>query len=380
MTKQELFQIKLNVPDEKVKESAKKRWDSLAKPIDGFGDLETVVSRIAAIAGHVPSIKKRAAVIFCADNGIVEEGISQSPSDVTRTVARCLGNGSSTAAVLAKNAAVDVIPVDIGILGQEEIPGVLSEKVREGTSNFLREPAMSEDEVLRAIEAGSRLVGKLKEDGYEMLLMGEMGIGNTTTSAALVSALLDIDPLLVTGRGAGLCDEGLKKKQSVVAEGVKKYKAIYEEMKEAKNEATDEAKNEVENTSETADSSEYAFFMLQCLGGLDIAGLVGLCIGGAKYQVPIVIDGVITAAAALIAERMLPGVKEYLLASHKGRENGTMYVLNALGLTPILDGNMALGEGTGAILLMPVLDTILAYYLQGADFDAYGLEAYERMT
>jgi nicotinate-nucleotide--dimethylbenzimidazole phosphoribosyltransferase len=200
-------------------------------------------------------------------------------------------------------------------------------------------------------------VKSLKEQGYTILSTGEMGIGNTTTSTALLCALLKLDPKDVTGRGAGLSDQGLLHKQEVIQKGLTRYQTEFE-AKYAQREVT--------------------FQMLRCLGGLDIAGLVGVYIGGAIYHIPILLDGLISSVSALVAERLCPGVKDYMLASHKGREGGNALVLKELGLPYYIHGDMALGEGTGAVLLFPLLDTILYYYKHGSTFTKTRIEAYQR--
>ncbi|MCR4731834.1 MAG: nicotinate-nucleotide--dimethylbenzimidazole phosphoribosyltransferase [Lachnospiraceae bacterium] len=337
----------------------KKNWDQHSKPIDGFGDFEDAICRIAAIMGEeVPQIHRRALVVMIADNGVIQEQVSQVGAEVTLGVARNLGDGISTASVLAKGSHTDVFPIDIGIASDEKIPGVICRKVARGTKNLRREAAMTEEQVLQAISVGIQTVFELKEKGYTILATGEMGIGNTTTSAALLCALTGCDPKAVTGRGAGLSDEGLLRKRQVVEDGVNSYQR--------------------QATHLPAFSPEGTLFALSRLGGLDIAGLTGVFIGGALYHVPIIIDGLISAVSALCAERFCPGCKDYMLASHSGREGGCEMARKELGLTSYLTGNMALGEGTGALLLFPLLDNILYYYTHGSMFEATKIRAYER--
>ncbi len=350
LTKEKLFELKIEPPNPDILRAAGRKWDGISKPIDGLGDFERIVARIAAIEGDIqPSIDKRAAVIFCADNGIVEEGISQAGSEITAAVARALGSGISTACTLGRSAKVDVVPVDIGIACDEAIEGVMDLKVRKGTGSFLKEPAMTEGEALLAIERGMELAFDLHKKGYRVLATGEMGIGNTTTSAAVLSALLHIDSDEIVGRGSGLDDEGLNRKRNVVRQGLLKY-----------------------------GDAAGAIDILCSLGGFDIAGLAGLCIGCATNHMPVVLDGLISTTAALVAERVVSGVKDYLIPSHEGREKGNVLALEALGLTPLIKGNMALGEGTGAIMLFPVLDVVMDYYLGGAKFDDYSIDEYKR--
>lgn len=370
LTKEELFELKIEPPNPDILRAAGRKWDGISKPIDGLGDFEKVVARIAAIEGDIqPSIDKRAAVIFCADNGVVEEGISQAGSEITTAVAKALGAGISTACTLGRSAKVDVVPVDIGIDCSETIEGVMDLKVRKGTRNFLNGPALTKEEALLAIERGMELAVDLHKKGYRALATGEMGIGNTTTSAAVLSALLHIDSDAIVGRGSGLDDSGLMRKRDVVRQGLERYGF-----------AATEAKSEDQVTDEARSGSDRlrTFDAVCALGGLDIAGLAGLCIGCAISHIPVVLDGVISSTAALVAEGLVPGVREYLIPSHEGREKGNLLALKALGLSSLIKGNMALGEGTGAIMLFPVLDVVMDYYLGGAKFDDYSIDEYKR--
>ncbi|MCR5657155.1 MAG: nicotinate-nucleotide--dimethylbenzimidazole phosphoribosyltransferase [Butyrivibrio sp.] len=357
MTKVELFDIQIQNPNRTVFDASKEKWDSISKPIDGLGDFETLICKIAAMRGEVcPDISKRALVVMCADNGIVEEGISQSDKSITKAVAEALGKGISSACTLAKNTKVDVVPVDIGIDTDEKIDGVRDLKVRKGTRNFLMEPAMSETETVEAISTGISLATELSEEGYSLIATGEMGIGNTTTSTAVLSALLSINSDEITGRGAGLSDSGLNRKREVIKAGLLKYDFNIE------------------------DEKERAFEILRTLGGLDIAGLVGVFIGGALCRVPTVIDGVISATAAIIADMIVPGARLYMLPSHNGREKGCSMALSYLGLSSYINGNMALGEGTGALMLFPILDMVMDFYKSGALFEDYEIDKYTRLS
>ena len=294
---------------------------------------------------------------MCADNGIVEEGVSQSGKEITLSVARALSNGISSACTLAKSAGVDVIPVDIGIDTDEKLEGVMDYKIANGTKNFLKEPAMSEEELCRAIETGINITKELSEQGYKLLVTGEMGIGNTTSSTAVIAAALDIDSDEITGRGAGIDDNGLSRKKEVIKKGLEKYR--FDEM---------------------IDEKERAFKILQSVGGFDIAGMTGIVIGGAMYHVSIVLDGLISSTAAVIADMLVPGVRDYLIASHAGREKGNLLALDKLGLKPYMNGSMALGEGTGAIMLLPLIDTVCDFYKKAARFEDYNMEEYKRYS
>ncbi len=227
---------------------------------------------------------------------------------------------------------------------------------------------MTEEEALLAIERGMALALELKEKGYEAIATGEMGIGNTTTSAAVLSALLHMDSEMIVGRCSGLDDEGLSRKKDVVKRGLGRYGYSCKSQ--------DDLKIGMVNSS--PDDIQYAFDVLVNLGGLDIAGLCGLCIGAAKCHLTVVLDGLISTTAALVAEKLVPGVKDYFIPSHGGREKGNIMALKALGLEPLIEGNMALGEGTGAIMLFPLLDVVMDYYNNGARFDDYHIDEYKR--
>ena len=257
-------------PDKKIGQEIKANWDRLAKPLDGLGEFEGLLARIGAILGSPEiDIAKKAVIVMCADNGVVAEGISQSGQEVTYQVAESMGKRKSSVCLMAAQANAKVIPIDVGIAAKETPEGVWNKKVSRGTKNFLKQPAMTEEEALAAIEAGIDSVKKCKEDGMTLLATGEMGIGNTTTSSAVAAALLNCETAAITGKGAGLSDAGLLHKIAVIDEARKKYQF----------------------------DSKDVFRILCSVGGLDIAGLCGVCIGGAVYGVPVVLDGVISAVA-----------------------------------------------------------------------------------
>ena len=343
--------------DKNTYEEILRRWDRIAKPLGSLGRFEEMTARIGAVQGTADlDISKRAVIMMCADNGIVEEGISQSGQEVTRSVAEWMGRGESSVCRLAAACKADTIPVDAGINMEGSPQGVAGRKVMMGTRNFRKEPAMTEDECMQAINAGIDTVCECSMEGYRLLAAGEMGIGNTTTSAALASALLGLDVDEVTGRGAGLSDAGLKRKKEIIREALDRYRPDGADQK----------------------SPEYTMEMLAAVGGLDIAGMAGVFIGGAICHIPVVIDGFISSVAALVAERLAPGCRSYMLASHCGREPGMKKVLDELGLEPVIDAGLALGEGTGAVMLFPLLDAALALYRDGLVFDDTEVEQYER--
>ena len=253
---------------------ARKRWDSLAKPLGSLGLLEEAVIKIAALTGNAEvHLNSRALLVLCADNGVVAQGVTQTDSSVTAAVARALGMGTSTVNYMARVANCQVVPVDMGVLDFPGAPGVLDRRVRSGTADITQESAMSREECVRAIETGMELVREQREAGADILATGEMGIGNTTTSSALASVLLGKSPAEVTGRGAGLSDAGFARKTAAIKRAIER--------------SCPDPSDPVDGISK--------------VGGLDIAGLCGVFLGGALYRVPVVIDGFISGAAALCA-------------------------------------------------------------------------------
>ncbi len=351
--REELDNLCIKAPDEEIYKKVSENLDLIAKPIDSLGIFESFIAQIGAIQGtEMIDISKKAVIIMCADNGIVEEGISQSGKDVTLAVVKKMAQKQSSVGKMAELIGADTIPVDIGVDYHGEIPGVLNRKISLGTKNFRNTPAMTEKEAVKAIFTGIEMVFDCKNKGYNLLATGEMGIGNTTTSSAVASALLDCPAQEVTGRGAGLSDEKLKVKKKIIAEAIESYK-----LKEAD-----------------------ALQILETVGGLDIAGLAGVCIGGALFHVPIVLDGVISMVAALVAERIVPGTKDYLIPSHKGKEPAVNLLGKELGVVPVIDGRMALGEGTGAVMMFSLLDMALSIYQDRITFSDIKIEPYKRMT
>ena len=351
MTRQELDDLVIGKPSAEIYQGIQMEWDRIAKPLGGMGELERLTARIGACLGEVHfQIGRKAVIVMCSDNGIVEENISQSGQEVTRAVARAMGQGRSSVGIMASHIGADVIPVDIGIAGERGIDGVVDKRVASGTRNFLKGPAMSEAETLAAIHVGIEMAAYCKAQGYRLLATGEMGIGNTTTSGAMAAAMTGLSAEAVTGRGAGLDDERLIHKRAVIAEALERYHLEQGET----------------------------LRILQSVGGLDIAGMTGVYIGAALNHLPVVMDGVISAVAALAAERLKSGVKEYIIPSHMSREPAMEYMLKELGLSPIIDASMALGEGTGAVMMFALLDMAMALYRGAADFAQMGIEAYQR--
>ena len=334
--------------DEHAMEQAKKQWNSIAKPLHSLGKLEEHIIRIAGITGD-PDVKieEKALIVMCADNGVVEEGVTQTGQEVTAIVAENFLSGETSAAIMCKKAGARILPIDIGMAGKTKVPG---HKVACGTRNFAKEPAMTRDQALQSILTGVRIVEEQKKAGVELLATGEMGIGNTTTSSAVLAALLQIDPEKVTGRGAGLTSAGLLRKIQVIRQALALHKP--------------DANDPVD--------------VLAKVGGFDIGGLAGVYLGAAKMRLPVLIDGFISGTAALLACRLCPEAKEYMIASHKSKEPGMQILLKALGLSASLDCDMCLGEGTGAVAFFPVLD-MAAVYRQMSTFADIQVEEYQEL-
>ena len=347
---QEFHQIVSGIhpADVVTKGNAQKKWNSIAKPLHSLGKLEDHIMQIAALTGDTDvNLNRKALIVMCADNGVVEEGVTQTGQEVTAIVAENFLTCNTSAAIMCKKAGVDIFPIDIGMAADTKVPRY---KTANGTANMTKGPAMTRMQALQAILTGIHQVKEKKEAGYKIIATGEMGIGNTTTSTAVAAALLDLEVEQVTGKGAGLTDEALKRKCRVIEEAIEKY------------------------FLRDAD----AFTILKTVGGLDIAGLTGVFIGAAIEQIPVVIDGVISAVAALLAETFCKGAVNYMIPSHKSRELAETAIMKKLHLDPVLDADMALGEGTGAVMMMSLLDVALGVYLQGASFANFEIEQYKR--
>ncbi|NLM83376.1 MAG: nicotinate-nucleotide--dimethylbenzimidazole phosphoribosyltransferase [Clostridiales bacterium] len=339
--------------DENAAEAAQRHWDGIAKPLGSLGLLEDMVVSLAGVFG-TPDVRleKRGVIVLCADNGVVKEGVAQSTHEVTLAVAINLTKKQTSVCRMAAVANCDVIPVDMGMVGTYDSPLLLNRRIAAGTKNIAEGPAMSPEEAQRAIQAGIDLVKTCKDEGYKILATGEMGIGNTTTSSAIAAVLLNKPVEEVTGRGSGLTTEALKKK----IETIKKAIAI--------------------NKPDAGD----AFDVLHKLGGFDIAGMVGLFLGGALYRIPIVIDGLISAVAALTAVRLCPKARYAMLPSHISSEPAGEALMRELDMSPIIHAQMRLGEGTGAVALLPLLDMALAVYHGSSSFSDIGISAYEKLS
>lgn len=327
-------------------EICKKKWDSIAKPLHSLGKMEDYLIQIAGITGNTDlHFEKKALVVMCADNGVVAEGVTQSEQDVTALVAENFLTEQATAAILCKKTGADIFPIDIGIAKDTKLE---NHKIAYGTRNMAKEPAMTREQAEEALFVGIDKVRQLSEQGYRIIATGEMGIGNTTTSSALASWFLKEDAEKMTGRGAGLTSAALDKKVEVIRKAIADYSPSFRDAIDA----------------------------LAALGGFDIAGMAGVFLGGAIYRIPIVIDGFISAAAALTAAEICPAARDFMLASHVSKEPAAARVLEFLGKQAGLHMDMCLGEGTGAVTLFPILDLAAEVYKKMSTFDEIQLEAY----
>ena len=337
-------------PDDRAMAISRARWNSIAKPIGSLGLLEEAVIKIAGLTGNADvKLRMRAVVVMCADNGVVEEGVTQTDSSITALVAGNIAKGDASVCHMASIAGADVFPVDIGMLTRRE--GVLDLHIADGTKNMTKGPAMTREQAESAILAGIDMVEKCKKQCYDIIATGEMGIGNTTTSSALAAVLLGIPVPQITGRGAGLSDEGLERKTKAIEKAIE------------------------ENEPDRSDPLD----VLLKLGGFDIAGIAGLFIGGAIHRIPILVDGFISSVAALVASRLCPASICAMLAAHRSGERASQIILSEMGLSPLICAEMRLGEGTGAVCALPLLDMALSVYGEMPSFNEIGMEAYVPM-
>jgi nicotinate-nucleotide--dimethylbenzimidazole phosphoribosyltransferase len=333
-------------------EAAKKHLDNLTKPVGSLGLLEEIAQRLAIITENKsPFIDKRAIFTFAGDHGVTEEGVSAYPKEVTAQMVLNFLRGGAAINVLARHAGAEVVVVDIGVDHDfNDHEGLLNMKVMKGTGNFMRGPAMTREEALKCLRVGILLADGYATKGYNLFGTGDMGIGNTTASSAIASVLTGRKVSEVTGRGTGISAEALANKIRVIKEGIRF------------------------NMPDPNDAID----VLAKVGGTEIGGIAGLILGSAANRIPIVIDGFISTAGAMIAYCIEPRVKHYLFAAHRSVEIGHTILLEKLGLRPILDLNMRLGEGTGAALAMTVIEAGLKIYREMATFSDAGVS--ERTT
>lgn len=338
--------------DEDAVNAAWAHWDSLCKPLRGMGRLEEMAVQLAGIygtaqLGEVADLKPVVAIMG-ADNGVVAEGVSQTGSEVTAQVLENMGDRKSSVCIMSRQMDIEVIPVNIGMFVDGKHPRIWNRVVRYGTANMAKEPAMTREEAVKAIETGIQVVKDLYEAGCRMIITGEMGIGNTTPSSAMAAVLLDKDVAEVTGRGAGLSSAGLEHKIEVIRRAI---------------EVNQPDKNDILD-------------VLSKVGSLDIAGMIGCYLGGAMLRVPVLIDGFISSVSAYCAAQLAPESKAYMVPTHCSAEPAGRMMLDALGMTAPIQAGMHLGEGTGAVTAYSLYQYALALYNGLPSFAEGNVEEY----
>ncbi|MBU3155291.1 nicotinate-nucleotide--dimethylbenzimidazole phosphoribosyltransferase [Clostridium estertheticum] len=317
------------------KEAMKRAWDrldSLSKPIGSLGELENIIAKMAGITGNIHNkINKKNVVIMCGDNGVVEEDVSNCPKSVTATVTNNFTKKITGVYVLSKFSGSDITVVDVGIDADLNNPKVINKKIAYGTMNMMKGPAMTREQTIKAIEVGIETVDNLVLDGYDLIGTGEMGVGNTATSAAILSVFSGLEVEESVGKGSGITEEQFINKKRVIKKSI-----------------------EVNNPDK-----DDVIDVISKVGGFDIAGLCGCFLAAAKNRVPIVIDGFIASAAALCAYKLNPLVIGYIFASHLSAEPGAAFIMKEIGLKPMLNLNMRLGEGSGCPLAFNIIEAAL---------------------
>jgi len=326
---------------------ARKHLDNLTKPPGSLGRLEEFAARLVAIyETEMPEMPEKVVFTFAGDHGVAEEGVSAYPSEVTKQMVFNFLSGGAGINVLARHAGAEVVVVDIGVdFDFQDFEGLVKKKVVHGTRNMTKGPAMTRDEALRCMEAGIELAEEYAEKGFRVFATGEMGIANTTPSSAIAAVITGRPVSEVTGRGTGIGDEALKKKREVIEKAISL------------------------NRPDPKDPVD----VLSKVGGAEIGGIAGLCIGAAARGIPVVVDGFISTAGALIAWSLNPVVADYLFAAHNSQETGHRAMLEHMGSRPILDLDLRLGEGTGAALAMTLMDAGLRIYREMATFQEAGV-------
>lgn len=330
--------------DEDAARAARARQDRLTKPTGSLGRLEGLAVQLAGITGQVlPDIEPPVVFVYAADHGVAAQGVSAYPPDVTAQMVQNFARGGAVINALAGHLGAALVVADVGVAADfaPDLP-IRHSKIRRGTGDWTQGPAMTSGEARAAVAAGARLFAEAGDVG--VCLVGEMGIGNTTTAAALAAALMSIDPARLVGRGTGVDDDGLARKLSVVRRGLARHGAPQD-----------------------------GWEALAALGGLEIAAMAGTILAAAGTRVPVLLDGFIATTAALVAARLDPNVRPSLIAAHRSPEPGHGVLLEELGLTPLLDLGLRLGEASGAALALPLLRLALAVHRETATFESAGV-------
>ena len=336
-------------PDQAAAEEAQRRHLELTKPPFSLGRLEDLGARLAGMAGECPpSVPESPAVVVCAgDHGVLERGVSPWPQEVTAAMVSNFCAGGAAVNAIAKTVGARVSVLDVGVAGElERHPLLRAAKVRRGTGDLSRGPAMSREEAARAVMAGAGVAEELVESGgVDLLVTGDMGIGNTTPAACLISAFTGTPPEETTGRGTGIDDGTLKLKVNVVKEALELH----------------------------APDPEDPLGVLAQIGGLEHAAIVGVILAGAVYGIPVILDGVVSDSAALVARGLAPQSAQYVIAGHRSTEPGARISLRSLHLHPLLDLDMRLGEGTGGLLAVPLVQAAARTLEEMATLEEMGI-------
>jgi nicotinate-nucleotide--dimethylbenzimidazole phosphoribosyltransferase len=333
--------------DEAAMRAARARQDTLTKPRGSLGRLEELSIQLAGIkADPFPSVKRKAIIVMAADHGVALEGVSAYPSDVTAQMVLNFLRGGAAINVLARQAEARVTVVDIGVAAEfNSMPGLVQHKIMHGTRNLAQGPAMTREEAEQALQVGVDVFNDEMRRGLDIVATGDMGIGNTTPSSAIVAAMTGLPVVQVVGRGTGIDDQGLERKIRVIEQALAANRP---------------------NANDPMD-------VLHKVGGLEIAGLAGVMIAAASGRIPVVVDGFISTAAAMIAVALAPRVRDYLISAHQSVEIGHQAMLKHLKLTPLLDLNMRLGEGTGAALAFHLIEASTRILHEMATFGEAGV-------
>ena len=331
--------------DDALRARAQQQLDRKTKPLGSLGRLEELAAQLCAITGEAqPQLTPRAVVVLAADHGVAAEGLSAYPQQVTRQMLVNFANRGAAINVLCRQASAQLVVADLGVCGAPvEHPAIHGARVAQGTRPFTQEPAMSEAQTHAAIDRGAALVDGLAEQDSRLIALGEMGIGNTTSASAIHAALAGLSPEQVTGRGTGIDDATLKRKAKAIGRALSHHR--------------------LERSSDP-------LHVLRCVGGLEIAGLVGAILEGCARRMPVLLDGYITGAAALVAQRLCPASAGYMIASHRSGEQAHGALLEELQCAPLLDLDLRLGEGSAAALSLPLLDAALAILSDMATFES----------
>ena len=332
--------------DELAKSEAADYLDSLIKPIGSLGTLEEIAVKLAGITGkRNNSFEKKCTIVMAADNGVHEEGVSSCPQEITAAQTINMTKGLTGICVLSEHAGAEIAVVDLGVKEDLNAAGIINKKISYGTKNITKGPAMTREQAIKAAETGIELVGELVSKGYNLFGTGEMGICNTSTSSAVLMSLTDLSAEDAVGKGAGLTDSAFENKNRVIERAIALNKPD-------KNDVLD---------------------VVSKVGGYDIAGMAGCFLAAAYYRAPIVIDGFISAVAAFVAYRLNPLVRDYIFASHCSEESGYKHAIKILGLEPMLNLHMRLGEGTGCPLAFNIIEASQAVIKNMATFERAAL-------